>query len=289
MTWNRSIAARAAFVAIAVAAVVIYLRLMMGVTAQPVVPYQITSGLSDLPVPTLTVLQRTAPRGAFDYPTNGANVTGQTQVRGWAIDAASEGGTGVDRVQLYLDDSYLTDATYGNDRQDVGGSFGDRFAGSGWEAQLDLSQAPLGQHTLTARVHSTFSDRTTSYTTHIVLAPAPSQPHGAVDSPTDRATVSGVVQMSGWALDETASSGTGIDRVEVYLDGRPVASASYGVARADVATGYGAQFTDAGWRASVDLTGAGAGTHQLDARAHSTIENKDTSYTVTVVVGSSGG
>jgi hypothetical protein len=289
MTWNRSIAARAAFLAITVGAVVLYLKLMMGVTAEPVVPYQVTSGLSALPVPTLSVLQRTAPRGAFDYPNDGANVVGQTQVRGWAIDAASEADTGVDHVQLYLDDKYLTDATYGNDRQDVGGSFGDRFAASGWEAQLDLSQAPLGQHTLTARVHSTFSDRTTSYTTHVVLAPAASQARGAVDAPSNRAAVGGVVQMSGWALDETASTGTGVDKVEVYLDGRPVTTASYGVARADVASGYGAQFTDAGWQASVDLSSAGAGTHQLDARAHSTVENKDTSYTVTVVVGSSGG
>ncbi|MBV9893734.1 MAG: hypothetical protein JO020_06180 [Chloroflexi bacterium] len=289
MTWNRSVAVRTVFVAIAVAAVVLYLRLMMGVTAQPVVPYQIGTALPALPVPTLTVLQRTAPRGAFDYPDAGSTVVGQTQVRGWAIDAASETGTGVDRIQLYLDDTYLMDATYGNVRQDVGGSFGDRFATSGWEAQLDLSQAPPGPHTLTARVHSSFSDRVTNYSTHVGLAPAPSQLRGAVDAPGDRQSVSGVVQMSGWALDETATSGTGVDRVDVYLDGTPVASASYGLARPDVASGYGARFANAGWQASVDLTHAGAGAHQLDARAHSTVENNDTTYSVTVVVGSPGG
>jgi hypothetical protein len=148
---------------------------------------------------------------------------------------------------------------------------------------------PLGPHTLTARAHSSFSDKQTTYTTHIVLSPMPSQPRGAVDSPTDQQSVNGVVQMSGWALDETAADGTGVDRVDVYLDGTQVGTADYGHSRPDVASGYGAHFANTGWQARIDLSRATAGTHQLEARAHSTVQDKDTSYSVTVVSGSSGG
>lgn len=289
MTWNRGLTVRVVFVGVAVALVAMYLRLMMGFTATPVVPYQIATALPVLPGPTLTVLQRTAPRGAFDFPDDGANIIGQTQVRGWAIDAASERDSGVDSVQLLLDGDYLADATYGQNRQDVGSNFGTRFETSGWTAQLDLSHAALGPHTLVARAHSSFSDRTTNYTTHIVLAPVPSQPHGAVDTPSNQATVEGVVQMSGWAIDEGAADGTGIDDVKVYLDGSPVAAASYGLARPDVAAGYGSRFANSGWQARVDLSNASAGSHQLDVRTHSTVENKDASYSITVRVGPSGG
>jgi hypothetical protein len=289
MTWNRSKVTRIGLVGVAVVAVVLYLRLMMGVTAAPVVPHQIAEAIPALPVPTLSIAQRTAPRGSLDFPGDGSSIVNQTAVRGWAIDAASQSGSGVDQVQLFVDGNYVADASYGSERQDVGTNFGGRFEPSGWSAQLDLSQMPLGPHTLTARAHSSFSDKDTNYTTHFVLSPMPSQPRGAVDAPTDQQSVNGVVQMSGWALDETSSDGSGVDRVEVYLDGAPVATADYGLSRPDVASGYGAHFANSGWQARIDLSGVAAGTHQLEARAHSTVQDNDTSYSVTVVSGSSGG
>jgi hypothetical protein len=290
MNWNRAVAVRIVAVGVGLVIVAVYMRFMLDVTAQPVIPFQPPTTIPTLPIATLTVLQRTTPRGALDFPDDGASIVNQTQVRGWAIDAASTDGPGVDRVRLFLDGNYLMDATYGQDRPDVGSSFGDRFNAAGWVAQLDLSQAADGPHRLEARAHSSFSDRDTNYSIHIMVAPMPSQPRGAVDAPSDQQAVEGVIQVSGWALDETAASGTGVDRVDVYLDNAQVATAQYGLPRPDVASGYGAHFQNAGWQARVNLSEVGAGAHQLEARAHSTVQGGDTTnYSVTVEVNPPGG
>src|ERR1700730_1452297 len=54
----------------------------------------------------------TFPAGYVDYPAPGATVTGSLTVGGGAADLAATTGTGVDRVQVYVDGSYLGDAVY---------------------------------------------------------------------------------------------------------------------------------------------------------------------------------
>ena len=55
------------------------------------------------------------------------------------------------------------------------------------------------------------------------------QPFGAIDSPTEGQTVSGIVRVSGFVLDMQA-----IDRVDVLVDGAPVNSAEMNLPRVDV-------------------------------------------------------
>ena len=92
---------------------------------------------------------------AIDEPTNRSGTTaGQVVIRGWAANPASERGTGVARVDVYLDGGpdqggfYLGQADYGRERPDVAQALGgQRFLMSGWDMQTDL---PRGPHTLVA-------------------------------------------------------------------------------------------------------------------------------------------
>ncbi len=95
-----------------------------------------------------------------------------------------------------------------------------------------------------------------------------------VDTPTPDATLRGSVTLSGWALDITASSGTGVDEVLVRLDdgsggGTALGSAQLALARPDVDAAYGRQNTNAGWRLRVDSTRVPDGGHRLVVTARS--------------------
>ncbi len=92
---------------------------------------------------------------AIDEPTNrSGTAASQVLIRGWAANPASERGTGVSRVDVYLDGGpdqggfYLGQADYGRERPDVAAALGgQRFLGSGWEMVTDL---PRGPHTIVA-------------------------------------------------------------------------------------------------------------------------------------------
>jgi hypothetical protein len=92
---------------------------------------------------------------AIDEPTHRSGTTAsRVNVRGWAANPASMLGTGVARVDLYLDggpDSggqYLGRATYGRQRVDVAEALGgSRFLATGWDIVVDI---PRGPHTLVA-------------------------------------------------------------------------------------------------------------------------------------------
>src|SRR5262249_9561304 len=62
-----------------------------------------------------------------------------------------------------------------------------------------------------------------------IASRAVAQPVGAIDSPTDGQTVSGVVRVSGFVLDEAA-----IDKIGVLADGVPVNPAEMTLPRVDV-------------------------------------------------------
>ena len=110
--------------------------------------------LSYLAVLYAGVLSRSSPQGAIDYPEEGSTITDAVDLRGWAVDTAASGGTGVDRVQVSMDEHSLGDAAYGSARPEVEAKFGRNFGPSGWSIRLDPGTAAPGQHQLTARVHS---------------------------------------------------------------------------------------------------------------------------------------
>jgi hypothetical protein len=76
----------------------------------------------------------------------------------------------------------------------------------------------------------------------VIVASADNSPTTflVVDSPTDGSISGSQVILGGWALSTESQSGTGIDRVQVYIDGPaetgvPLGQATYGLLRQDVA------------------------------------------------------
>ena len=95
-------------------------------------------------------------------------------------------------------------------------------------------------------------------------------PIGVLDVPIPDETVSGVISVAGWALDEV-----GIDRVEIYVDGVYLADAAYGSPRPDVAennTGFTNAF-NSGFEFELDTTQYADGIHVIQTVAYNKAGN----------------
>jgi hypothetical protein len=225
--------------------------------------------------------------GSLDTPESGAVINGLTDVRGWALDGRATDGTGVDRVQLYLDDTLVGDAQYGRPRPDVATQYGQQFANAGWTTQFDPAGFSVGPHTLQAQVHSTVTGDEATYSTPIVVQQG-TYPRGSLDVPASGQAVSGTISVAGWSVDLAAHDGTGVDRVQIYLDGTPVASADLGQSHPEIGAAYGANFVDSGWTGQIALSQVSPGPHTLAARARSRLTGAETSYSTTITVSSAG-
>ncbi len=219
-----------------------------------------------------------------DTPSEGSSVQQPFQVSGWAIDQSATSGTGVDAVHVY---AYPSDssgaptgppaqgrvARYGVSRPGVGAAYGSRFNNSGYS--VDIIGLSPGYYHLVVYAHSTATGDWND--THRVIQVA--APPMTLDVPSAGSTVRQPFRVAGWAIDQSAASGTGVDAVHVYAypsdssgapPGPPALGrvARYGVSRTGVGAAYGSRFNNSGY--SVDITGLPAGHYHLVVYAHST-------------------
>lgn len=225
---------------------------------------------------------------------------GGDQVRfgGWAVDRKAPSDTGISRVDLYLDGptgvgSFLGTATYGEGRPDVARSLGRAdFERSGWTLSWSPRGIPGGFHEVYAYAFSPRLDAWSAQVATFVLDQAP--PRLVIDRPSGDAQVSGMVEVAGWAVDRRAEGATGVDRVQVYLDGGVgrgtlLGEAVYGGARPDVAAALGgAHFTSSGWTFQWNTAGVPEGRHIVHVVAHSALSNLWTDQARVVFVRRSG-
>jgi subtilisin family serine protease len=96
----------------------------------------------------------------LDAPQPDVVLGGSLTLQGWAVDTVADGGTGIDVVEAYLDQSPnqgqpLGRLQYGLARPDVARLLGrGGFANAGFTLTLDV---PAGSHTLWVRAHSALS------------------------------------------------------------------------------------------------------------------------------------
>jgi hypothetical protein len=111
----------------------------------------------------------------------------------------------------------------------------------------------------------------------IVMADAGVQsvltPLMAIDSPLNNTEAKQPFTLSGWAIDRSSTTGTGVDLVQIFArrsDGSTtfVGNATYGSARSDIGTAYGSRFTNSGY--SLTVSGIADGHYTLIAYARST-------------------
>ncbi len=165
--------------------------------------------------------------GALERPTTATAVGGVVTIAGWAADRAASSGTGVQAVHVYLDGEqgqgfFLGAAEYGQPRDEIATLLGEgRFRNSGYTLTWDTAKVAPGDHTLNVYALSSVTGRWEKYTATVTVVQRPYQddPLIRVMEPNDNATVSGSASVvKGWAVDRNAPSGTGVDRVEVWID-----------------------------------------------------------------------
>lgn len=97
----------------------------------------------------------------------------------------------------------------------------------------------------------------------------------SIEAPSSGGSVAGNMTVSGWAVDLTAPSGSGIDAVRLYWDapseegGVGLGVATIGLARPDVDASLGLSDSNAGWELPIDFSALPAGSHTLYAYARS--------------------
>ena len=86
-----------------------------------------------------------------------------------------------------------------------------------------------------------------------------------IDAPSSGAAVSGIVNVSGWAIDNSAAVGTAINNVQVKVDGTVVGSATYGSSRPDVCAVYPGRpgCPNVGFSYSLDTSSLSPGSHTI--------------------------
>lgn len=227
----------------------------------------------------VVTVRAAAPMLVVDTPRAEATVRLPFNIGGWAVDppAAKNGGPGIDLIHVWAYPAsgaapmFVGQTATGRSRPDVGAYLGSTFSTSGF--LLTVTTLPPGRYTLAVYGRSTATS-TFSVVKTVAITVAASAPRMVVDLPVANATVTSPFQVFGWALDLSASSGTGVDAVHVWAyplgGGAPMfAGAATFMDRPDVGAAFGSQYTPAGFHVSV--TALPAGTYDLVVFARSVV------------------
>jgi hypothetical protein len=230
----------------------------------------------------------TAPTVFIDTPTQGSGVSGIVTITGWAIDNSAGVGTAISSVQVKVDGTVVGNAAYGLSRPDVCAAYPSRpgCPNVGYSYSLNTSSLSVGSHsiTVTATDSDTTPDANSSSVTVTVQATPPTV---WIDTPTSGATVSGIVAITGWAVDNAAAVGTAISSVQVKVDGTVVGTATYGLSRPDVCAAYPGRLgcPNVGYSYSLNTSTLSTGTHTIVVTATDSDTTPDaSSSSVTVNV-----
>lgn len=161
-------------------------------------------------------------KGWIDAPKYNQNLQGKLSVHGWLLD-----GNGVSNIQILVDGKNVGEAIYGDSRPDVEKAYpAYNNANSGYHFILDSGNFTNGPHT--------FAIKEISKDGHTFIQQRPINignlpPKGWIDYPKEGQTVRGAINLHGWLLD-----GSGVSKIEVFVDGQSEGQATYGDSRTDV-------------------------------------------------------
>lgn len=212
----------------------------------------------------------------IDTPASNATVSGIVTVYGWAIDNISAVGSAIDpaSLQVLVDGVQNGNAAYGIIRQDVCNAFPGRpgCPNVGFSFQLDTTKLAPGPRIITVTAGDTDSPQPDRGSTSVSVTVVPVSPSVFIDTPSSGATVSGVVPIYGWALDNTLITGTGINSVQILVDGKNQGLATYGVPRPDVCNAFPGRIgcPNVGFIFHLDTSALAAGSHVITVLATDT-------------------
>jgi hypothetical protein len=210
------------------------------------------------------------PSVQIESPSPGSTISGVVTVSGWAIDNLQSIGSDIGSVRVLVDGVAVGPASYGIPRVDVCTIYPNRprCPNVGFSFQLNTQALPPGSHTISVTAANTDAfPLTSSASTTVVVA---STPAIFIDSPTVGATLSGIVTVTGWAVDTTSNGASNIASVLVSLDGGTLGTANYGVSRPDACAGVFAGrpgCPNVGFMYQLDARNLSIGTHVLSVAA----------------------
>jgi beta-N-acetylglucosaminidase len=196
--------------------------------------------------------------GFMDAPLNGSILKDITNIRGWFLD-----DDGVSKVEVLVDGQIVGQAQYGSLRTDVQKVFPEyQNANGGYDFVLDTKSLSNGDHIIAVR--ATGNNGTTRQYQSIVsvqnLEHLPTL--GFIDTPKSGSTIAGITNIRGWYLD-----GSGVSKIEIFLDGKFIGNAQYGLSRPDVQNVYPEYFnSNAGFSYSLDTLQFTDGSHTLTVK-----------------------
>ncbi|MEC1522774.1 Ig-like domain-containing protein [Neobacillus niacini] len=192
--------------------------------------------------------------GFMDRPAAGSTINGTQNVYGWFLDASH-----IAKIEVLVDGAVVGQAVYGDSRPDVQKLYPEfNNDKSGYHFALDTTKFPDGQHTITIKEtgmngnYTILTERTVTIDNAL----------GFLDKPVSGATLYGTQSVYGWFLDES-----GVEAIEILMDGVVVGRASYGDARPDVERFY-PQYNNgrSGFHFALDTTKFADGQHTLTVR-----------------------
>jgi hypothetical protein len=238
--------------------------------------------------------------GSVDQPQS----TTTNALSGWVVDTSATGWSGIDDVQIL---NGLMDAggqmvahpTFQINRPDVAAALNNPYwAASGWSATIPTGAYGPGS---VLYVYAHTPDKGWWYQQVIVSvpisAPLVAGPRLDIEAPTPLATVHARTPytMHGSAYDPQTppDRGTGIDRVQVYLNGDRqsgiyIGDATLGLPDQFAATA-GPQFANAGWQLTFESgswldTVVDDSVVRMTVYAHSSITNQETRSQTSIVI-----
>ena len=186
----------------------------------------------------------------------------------------------ISAIEIYLDGSrdegiFLGEAKYGLTSKDAYVIYGDRLSQSGFLLASEKTGYDFEPGSIHYLYIYTFIPKygweytrqrvpvigNTDYSQNIELH-IDGPPHNAVIKEEDKEKL----RISGWSADLSVQESTGIEKIEIYLNGPRdfgifLGEADYGRERQDVANAYGnANYTNSGYSLTFDASGLGPGT-----------------------------
>ncbi|MDQ1000803.1 beta-N-acetylglucosaminidase [Neobacillus niacini] len=198
--------------------------------------------------------------GWLDEPVTGSTVNGTATVRGWFLD-----GSGVSKVEVLVDGNVVGQAQYGGSRSDVLKYYQEyQNSNGGYEFSLNTVNFSNGIHNITVRSTATNGTTTQLKGVNVNIQNLINMPGiGYIDSPTASSIVNGITSVRGWFLD-----GSGVDKVEVLVDGSIIGQAQYGFSRPDVLKAYPEyQNANAEYQFNLDTRKLSNGDHVITVQA----------------------
>lgn len=172
------------------------------------------------------ILMKKLPQRLYiDEPTANQNYKSENiRVYGWTLN-----NSGINKVEVYLDNQLKGQATYGLSRPDVNKAYPGYPSGDypGYLYNMDVNSVSAGSHTVKVKAIGIDGGISETYK-YISVTKLPLRTY--IDSPFENQLVTNKsLELSGWALNPS-----GIKSINVYVDDNIKGQAIYGSVRSDV-------------------------------------------------------